>query len=126
MTAIASPLRQSYAGRMTRSELEAAWLDLTRRELPALAGKRAWPVRADHCFQRILLDNAVGGVWYDAIQGRPAYAHAEEAVLAAALALGRSAVAGSADLHALNRRSLDWRRQTKARASRSSVPVSRA
>jgi hypothetical protein len=111
---------------MTRSELEAAWLGLTRRVLPALAAERGWPVRADHCFQRILLDNAVGGVWYDAIPHRPAYAHAEEAVLAAAVALGRAAADGTGDLHLLNRRSLEWRRQAKASASRSSVPVSRA
>jgi hypothetical protein len=111
---------------MTRSELETVWLELTRRELPALAAERGWRVRADHCFQRILLDNAVGSVWYDAIPRRPAYAHAAAAVLAAAVALGRAAADGTADLHALNRRSLDWRRQAKARASRSIVPVSRA
>jgi hypothetical protein len=109
-----------------RAALEAAWLELTRRALPALAAERGWPVRADHCFQRILLDNAVGGVWYDAIAQRPAYRHASDAVLADAVALGRAAVAGSADLPALNARSLAWRRQAKASASRSSVAVSRA
>ena len=111
---------------MTRAALETAWLDLTRRELPSLATPRGWPVRADHCFQRILLDNAVGGVWYDAIGGRPAYRHADEALLGEAVALGRAAIAGDADLDVLNRRSLTWRRQAKARAARSSDPVSRA
>jgi len=45
-----------------RAALEAEWLVLTRASLPALAIERHWPVSADHCFQRILLDNAVGGV----------------------------------------------------------------
>lgn len=111
---------------MTRLALEAEWLDLTRRELPALAAERRWPVRADHCFQRILLDNAVGGIWYDAIPERPAYRHADAALLARAVALGRAVIAGDADLDGLNRRSLAWRRQAKASASRSTASVSRA
>ena len=39
-----------------RGALEARWLDLTRRTLPGLSAERRWPVRFDHCFQRILLD----------------------------------------------------------------------
>ena len=94
---------------MTRAELEGEWLDLTRIELPALAKARGWPVANDHCFQRILLDNACGRRWYDAIPKRPAYAHAPDETLAAAIALGQAALNGTADLHALNRRSLTWR-----------------
>ena len=93
----------------TRAALEARWLDLTRRAMPAAAPVRGWPVRFDHCFQRILLDNATDGVWYDAIRGRPAYRHASGAVLARAVALGEAALAGEADLAALNRASLGWR-----------------
>lgn len=89
--------------------LQARWLDLTRREMPALALARDWPVRADHCFQRILLDNAFGGVWYDHVAGRPAYTHADPTALAAAVALGEAVIAGKADLAELNRRSLAWR-----------------
>lgn len=111
---------------MTRTVLEADWLDLTRRELPALAASRYWPIRADHCFQRVLLDNAVGGVWYDAVPRRPAYRHADAALLHRAVALGRAAADGTVDLHSLNAQSLAWRRQAKASASRSSVSVSRA
>jgi hypothetical protein len=95
---------------MDRSDLEARWLDLTRRRLPAAAaGRRDWPVRHDHCFQRILLDHATGGVWYDAIPRRPAYAHAPDAILAEAVRLGEAVLAGEAELTALNRRSLAWR-----------------
>ena len=91
-----------------RRAREARWLDLTRRELPG-AARPDWPVRFDHCFQRILLDHATGGRWYDAIRGRPAYAHAPDAVLDRAIRLGEDVLAGRADLRALNRRSLEWR-----------------
>ncbi|CUH40822.1 hypothetical protein JSE7799_03562 [Jannaschia seosinensis] len=91
-----------------RAAREARWLRLTRRDLPAAAGPD-WPVRLDHCFQRILLDHATNGCWYDAIPRRPAYAHAPDAVLDRAIALGEDVLAGHADLHALNRQSLVWR-----------------
>lgn len=94
---------------MTRDALERQWLVLTRETMPALAASRGWPVRSDHCFQRILLDAAVGGVWYGAIPERPAYRHADVAVLTRAVELGRAVVDGSADLAALNRQSLVWR-----------------
>lgn len=99
---------------MTRAALEARWLELTRTALPALAAKREWPVRYDHCFQRILLDAATGGVWYDTIAGRPAYAHAEDAVLVEAVALAEAVADGRADLSALNEQSLAWRRARRA------------
>ena len=94
---------------MRRDERERRWLALTREVMPALARERGWPVRADHCFQRILLDHACGGQWYDAIAARPAYRHATDAQLDAAVALGEAVVAGEADLAALNRQSLMWR-----------------
>jgi hypothetical protein len=94
---------------MDRERLEADWLELTRETMPREAPGRGWPVRFDHCFQRILLDNATGGVWYDAIPRRPAYRHAPDDVLRAAVDLGRAVLEGRADLGALNRHSLDWR-----------------
>jgi hypothetical protein len=97
-----------------RAALEAAWLHLTRVELPALAAARVWPIHADHCFQRILLDHAHGGCWYDHVAGRPAYAHAAPAALADAVALGRAAIAGEVDMAALNRASLAWRGKGQA------------
>ena len=95
---------------LDRPALERRWLALTREELPAIAASRGWPVRADHCFQRILLDAAVGGCWYDAVKARPAYRHIAIAALALAVALGEAAMAGDGDLHALNRQSLAWRK----------------
>ncbi len=98
---------------VTRLELEAAWLHLTRVALPALARERGWPVTADHCFQRILLDNACGGRWYNTIPQRPAYRHAPADVLERAVALAHAAVADGADLAKLNRASIGWRRRLR-------------
>ena len=95
-----------------RPALERRWLALTRETLPRLAGPSGWPVHADHCFQRILLDHAFGGCWYDHVARRPAYRHAPADALARAVALGEAVVAGEADLAALNRRSLAWRGKT--------------
>ena len=94
---------------MERAALEARWLELTRTLLPSAAVGRDWPVRLDHCFGRILLDNACGCRWYDAIAGRPAYRHAPVAVLVEAVRLGEEVLAGRADLHMLNANSLRWR-----------------
>ncbi|WP_200925653.1 GCN5-related N-acetyltransferase [Sphingomonas sp. Leaf22] len=110
---------------MTGDEMQARWLALTRRELPGLAATRGWPVQADHCFQRILLDNAFGGVWYDHVYARPAYIHADPAALARAVALGEAAIAGTVDLAELNRRSLDWRGKAPSKPA-SGTPMSSA
>ena len=93
---------------MDRDQLIEDWFALTRETMPALAAQRGWPVRFDHCFQRILLDNAVGAKWRDEIAA-PAYRHATDAQLGRALALGHAVVAGTQDLSALNRNSLEWR-----------------
>jgi len=101
-----------------RPALEAEWLHLTRTALPEAARERPdWPVALDHCFQRILLDHAVGGRWYDHVAARPAYRHIVEDALARAVALGRAVAAGEADLAALNRQSLAWRGKGRGKAS---------
>ncbi len=107
-----------------RAALEARWLDLTRRALPDVARARGWPVVADHCFQRILLDNGFGGVWYDHVTGRPAYAHADADALERAVALGEAALAGDADMAALNRQSLAWRGKAPSKRG-DTAPISR-
>jgi len=94
---------------IARASTEQQWLDLTRIRLPKRAIEARWSLRLDHCFQRILLDDACGGCWYDHIVGRPAYANASDAVLARATATGEALLAGKADLIALNAQSLAWR-----------------
>lgn len=100
----------------TRADLVARYLHLTRTILPGLArtAPRAWPVRHDHCFQRIVLDAVCGGVWYDHID-RPAYRHLTHAQAARAVRLCERIMSGQADLAALNRRSLGWRGKLRPR-----------
>ena len=93
---------------MDRQTLETRWLDLTRQTLPSVAKGRRWPVHLDHCFQRILLDNAVGGIWRAHI-APPAYRNAPDDILARAVDLGEAALAGEADMATLNTNSLRWR-----------------
>ena len=92
-----------------RAQLEAEWLTITRQTLPALAKARRWPVSADHCFMRILLDAVHGGRWDKVVQGRPAYKHLELQRLATAVKLAQRVVADEVDLWALNAQSLEWR-----------------
>jgi hypothetical protein len=94
---------------LIRADLEARWLTLTREIMPSIAPDRRWPIRNDHCFQRVLLDNACGGTWYAYISKRPAYRRADAATLERAVALGEAVLAGNADLSELNARSLAWR-----------------
>jgi len=50
------------------------YLRLTRDMLPRMARNERcdWPIREDHCFQRVVLDTICGAIWY-AHLGRPAY-----------------------------------------------------
>lgn len=94
---------------MTHTDIER-YQDLTKVTLPRLARDpaRRWPVRNDHCFQRIVLDTVCGGVWYDHI-ARPAYAHLTPQQARHAVLLCEGIIAGDVDLAALNRQSLRWR-----------------
>ena len=87
----------------------ARWLELTRVTLPAAAAIHHWPIRLDHCFMRVLLDNAVGGVWHHVIP-RPAIRHITLEVLDQAIAIGERILQEPELLPGLNRRSLAWRR----------------
>ena len=104
-----------------RPATEARWLELAREILPAAAPARRWPVRADHCFQRIFLDNACEGVWYDRVPRRPAYAYADRVILDKAVALAEAALTGDADIVELNRRSLAWRQDRKSKTARTQL-----
>jgi hypothetical protein len=73
-----------------RASLELA--DAHPRYTSAHRIEPGWPIRADHCFQRVFLDNAVGGCWYNAIPRRPAYRQADIATLERAIALGKATV----------------------------------
>lgn len=96
-----------------RARLEACWIELTRVRLPDLARERSWPIRNDHCFQRVILDTLFDGVWYDRVPGRPAYKMVDTATLKAGIRLAERLVAGDLPLEPLNARSLRWRSERK-------------
>lgn len=98
---------------MMRDELVETWFDLTRNRMPAAARERGWPVHLDHCFQRILLDNAVEAAWRTQIAA-PAWRNASDAILGRAVALGEAALRAEADLAELNDKSLGWRGKRRA------------
>jgi hypothetical protein len=101
----------------TPANLVQQYLHLTRQVMPTLAQSngRHWPVRNDHCFQRIVLDTVCGGIWHDHI-ARPAYKHLNRAQARRAVELCEQIIAGHVDLVALNRQSLAWRNKTRLQA----------
>ena len=50
-----------------REALVEEWNLLAKTNLPALAKLHRWPIRFDHCFQRVALDAAFQGCWYDSL-----------------------------------------------------------
>lgn len=95
-------------------ELRQRWRDLVEARLPRAArGRTDWPVALDHCFARILLDNACGRPWREASRS-PAWANMPADTLADAISLGEAVLDGRADLTALNRRSLGLRGKLRA------------
>ena len=89
--------------------LRQQWRDLVERILPAAAASRGWPIHHDHCFARVLLDNAVGAPWRTRIAA-PAWRNAQLETLAAAIALGEDALAGERSMAAMDTRSRALRR----------------
>jgi hypothetical protein len=94
--------------------LRHRWLELTRERLPARARAERWPLRHDHCFQRVLLDQVCGGRWYDHVDGRPAYRRLDAPRLRAAVELAeRLEREGEPLLRRLDEDSLRWRGKTR-------------
>lgn len=91
-----------------RAALLARWFDLTRRVLPGMASAEGWPIRLDHCFMRVCLDNAFGRPWHEAVR-RPAVRHMTEDELARAVAVAERIAAGPRLLPGLNTESLRLR-----------------
>ena len=80
-------------------------------ELPRAARDAGdWPIRLDHCFGRVVLDDLFEDEWYDHVDGRPAYEALSEAELRAAIETADRMLAGGRPVVAeLNRNSLRWR-----------------
>jgi hypothetical protein len=86
------------------------YLAYTNDYLPSLASttRKDWPVKFNHCFQRIVLDNICQDVWYEHIS-KPAYLHLTTEQAQQALRLCEQIYVGKANLDVLNQNSLRWR-----------------
>ena len=97
-------------------KLHEEYLHLTNEVLPSLAKKGKFPVRFNHCFQRIILDNLFGCCWYDVLdktQGA-AYKQLNKNQLKAAIALAKQIISQSDEyIEELNNNSLRWRGKLK-------------
>lgn len=91
-----------------RQALLGRWQALTRHVLPDMAAVHRWPIRLDHCFMRVCLDDAIGVRW-DAVVQRPAVRHLTDAQLARAVAAAERIVEDPDLLHSLNKSSLRMR-----------------
>jgi hypothetical protein len=95
------------------TELRTQYLDLINDRLPAAAVIRQFPIRLNHCFVRVILDNLFQGVWYDfLVRGSrlPAYKQLSAAQLLAAIDIATNILERDDDYIAtLNDRSLQWR-----------------
>lgn len=92
--------------------LRDRYLHLTNQVLPAIAPERSFPVRFNHCFQRIILDNLFKRCWYEVLdrtQGA-AYKQLSVAQLKEAIALAEAMVDRPVNyVQELNENSLRWR-----------------
>jgi hypothetical protein len=89
--------------------LRAQWRTLVDETLPKAARTRLdWPVFRNHCFARILLDNACGIMWRAAI-APPAWRNTPLPVLQTAIDIGEDVLLDVADIWALNDASLRMR-----------------
>lgn len=86
------------------------WRYLVERRLPEAAPSRKWPITADHCFARVLLDNVLEVPWRTVVRP-PAWRNTSLQDLERAIELGEAVLANQTDLHALNARSLAMRRK---------------
>ncbi|MGF1538516.1 MAG: hypothetical protein ACFB4J_18805 [Elainellaceae cyanobacterium] len=92
--------------------LRQRYLALTNDDLPNLASQRQFPVRFNHCFQRIVLDNLFGRCWYEVLDQKSgaAYKQLTTEQLQAAVAIAEAIVdQPNSYIQQLNQNSLRWR-----------------
>jgi len=94
------------------TQLQNRYLELTNKVLPQIAKERQFPVKFNHCFGRIILDNLFGCCWYEVLERKQAAAYKQltEEQLSRAIALAEAMIAQPNEYIAqLNHNSLRWR-----------------
>lgn len=90
--------------------LRSEYLDLINRQLPERAKQVSMPVRFNHCFARIVLDNLFEGCWYRYLSKKqPAYKQLDEPQLKEAITIARNMMTNPDIVQTLNNNSLQWR-----------------
>ncbi|MGC1309414.1 MAG: hypothetical protein WA885_19510 [Phormidesmis sp.] len=94
----------------TLTTLRSQYLELINHQLPEKAKQVSMPVRFNHCFARIVLDNLFEGCWYDYLsRQQAAYKQLDANQLSRAIALAQSMLSEPQTVARLNQKSLYWR-----------------
>jgi hypothetical protein len=97
------------------THLRNQYLELTNQVLPGLAASRNFPIRYNHCFQRIILDNLFDRCWYEVLERKrvPAYRQLTEEQLEKAIAIANRVITEpNTYVQQLNQNSLNWRKSS--------------
>jgi len=98
----------------SRMSLELRFDQLVYKTLPRLAKEQGWVIKFDHCFMRVLYDNAFGDSWYNCLPKHSdrVLRRIPTAILMEAVRLGDELVLyNGVDLDRMNEQSLIWRRK---------------
>lgn len=101
---------------MNVEQLRSRYLRLVNEELPTQAQTRQFPVRFNHCFARIILDNLFGCCWYKKLDRASGAAYKQLSVnqLQQAIALAEAIISRpDTYIQHLNQNSLRWRGKLK-------------
>lgn len=93
-----------------RFKLIDEYFRLTSETLPAKAVEENWPAIEEAHFQRIILDNIIGGVWYGKIK-EPAIMHLSISQLKKAVRMAEDLSYDLINFDDLNNKSLAWREE---------------
>jgi len=93
-----------------RFELIDEYFRLTSEVLPKKAAEENWPAIEESHFQRIILDNVIGGVWYGKLK-EPAVMHMSRSQLKKAVKMADDLADGTLNFDDLNEPSLQWREE---------------
>lgn len=93
-----------------RFELIDEYFRLTGEVLPKKAQEENWPAIEESHFQRIILDNVIGGVWYGKLK-EPAVMHMSKSQLKKAVRMAEDLAFDLISFDDLNEPSLQWREE---------------
>ena len=92
------------------SQLREQYLELINHQLPEKAKQVTMPVRFNHCFARIVLDNLFQDCWYNHLSKKqPAYKQLNAEQIRTAITIAHTMLNNPESAIAFNQNSLKWR-----------------